>query len=143
LDGYTGRCRSNYHTVPSLSPSPPQPCGRLPHSSCFRSLHSLAGQSRPSTGAFHKSIRCRLWLCPGAKPVPARGRVDRVFHLIVNEYSTFVYPRWKLPIITNCPGGGRKIRRKSFCICCRLGPRAENRPVLAPAIRKLACSLPG
>jgi hypothetical protein len=61
------------------------------------SLHSVMGQSRPSTVASHKSIRCWLRLCPGPKPVPAASRIDRVFNVVVNKYSTFVYPCRKLP----------------------------------------------
>ena len=36
-------------------------------------------------------------MCPGLKPVPPTSRIDRVFDLIVNEYSTFIYSHWKLP----------------------------------------------
>ena len=57
---------------------------------------SVVRQSRPSTVALHKFLGCRFWLCPGPEPLPPTNRTDRVVDVVVNEYSTFVYPRWKL-----------------------------------------------
>jgi hypothetical protein len=81
---------------------------------------SVVWQSRPSTVALHKFLGRRFWLCPGPKPVPPTNRADRMVDLVVNEYSTFVYPRWQSPKGNYlCPKwNALKTRRHFLHPCC-------------------------
>ena len=60
-------------------------------------LQTVVGQSRPSTITFHQFFRCRVWLRPSLKSVSSRSRIDRVFDVVVNEYSPLVQPCGKFP----------------------------------------------